>query len=324
MFSKATHNVQRLVSAAVYVYALTLTVYMGLRAIVPISLGGFDLIGVLMPIILIPSLLLLPLALLLRRWGIAALLIPPVLFFVLVYGTAFASHSVEDEMPDLTVLTFNSLAGNHDFEGIGALIREADADVVLLQEVSRYTTIALPDILADDYPYQSLHWDTTSRLGLGVFSRYPLLDEDYLAFQAQSSRLRFRVQISDQLVTIYTVHLANPFTQDSFYDSAARTSGVDDLLTMLDDAHDPLLVAGDFNMTDFSPDYQRMTETLIDSFRESGSGLGLTFPANSPFPLARIDYVFHSADMHSLRAEVVPSHAGSDHYPLRVELAFNR
>ena len=61
---------------------------------------------------------------------------------------------------------------------------------------------------------------------------------------------------------------------------------------------------------------------LIDSFAESGSGLGLTFPANSFIPLARIDYVFHSPDLHSLNAQVMPSNGGSDHYPVRVELAF--
>ena len=40
-------------------------------------------------------------------------------------------------------------------------------------------------------------------------------------------------------------------------------------------------------------------------------------------PLVRIDYVFHNADLISLKTEVVPNNNGSDHFPVRAELAFS-
>ena len=156
---------------------------------------------------------------------------------------------------------------------------------------------------------------------MGVYSRYPLIDEDFWAYQEQSSRLRFAVEVAGKRVTIYDVHLANPFGEATGYNPDQRPAGITDLLTMLAGETDPLIVAGDFNMPDATVDYSRMTAHLTDSFRESGYGLGLTFPTWSPAPLIRLDYVFHSADLRSLGAQVGTARGSSDHYPLSVELA---
>ncbi len=312
-----------LLSGCVYAYGLTLTVYLVVRFLTSIPLWWFDILGGLMPTLLIPSLGLLPLALLFRRRRMALVLILPLITFVVVYGADFAPYSAVDGSPDLTVMTFNKLGGNHNVDAITTVIRDSDPDVVLLQEVSRFTAIRLPPALANDYAYNSQHWDDISRLGLGVFSRYPLLADTFTTYQSQSSWLRLQIEVKGQLLTIYTVHLANPFTQDTLYDAEPRTDGVDQLLAVLADEHAPLIVAGDFNMTEVSADYRRMTEHLIDSFPESGSGLGLTFPADIFMPLARIDYVFHSPDIHSLNAQVMSSNGGSDHYPVRVELSLS-
>ena len=40
----------------------------------------------------------------------------------------------------------------------------------------------------------------------------------------------------------------------------------------------PILIAGDFNMTDQTDDYRRLTAKFSDTFREVGWGMGFTFP----------------------------------------------
>ncbi|MEO8397618.1 MAG: endonuclease/exonuclease/phosphatase family protein, partial [Chloroflexota bacterium] len=128
-----------------------------------------------------------------------------------------------------------------------------------------------------------------------------------------------QINLNDTLVTIYDVHLANPLIADDF-DPKAHGEGITALLDLLANESQPLIVAGDFNMTDASTDYGRMTENLVDSFRESGSGFGLTFPAWSPLLAVRLDYIFHSSDLRSLKTEVVSSSGESDHFPVRSEL----
>ena len=223
--------------------------------------------------------------------------------------------------PQLSVMTYNVLATNDDIDAIAQTIRASDADVVVLQEISQRIAQRLPRALADDYAYSSLHPSPVSRLGLGVYSRFPLISDDYLAYQTQSSRLRLQINIKGLLVTIYNVHLANPLTNQTV-DPQAHSEGITGLLDMLASEYNPLIVAGDFNMTDFSTDYGRMAERLVDSFHESGTGLGNTYPSWSPLPLARLDYVFHSSDMTSLTTQVMPSAGSSDHFPVRAELAF--
>src|SRR5439155_413232 len=53
-------------------------------------------------------------------------------------------------------------------------IREADADVVCLQELSRPNAEAFESELASEYPYQVLRADRARFGGMGVLSRYPI------------------------------------------------------------------------------------------------------------------------------------------------------
>ncbi len=177
----------------------------------------------------------------------------------------------------------------------------------------------------DSYPYHT-YYSGNGRGALWVLSKYPLLAEDFSAYAEDSTRLRFQIEIKGERLTFYNVHLVNPLVSDDGQltnRSAAHDLGVDRLIDRLKDEAAPLIVTGDFNMTEFNDGHRRMTEDLINSFRESGNGLGLTFPADSFSPLIRIDYVFHSPDLRSLNAQVLPSNGGSDHFPLRVELSLS-
>ena len=55
----------------------------------------------------------------------------------------------------------------------------------------------------------------------------------------------------------------------------------------------------------------------VDLWAEAGTGDGLTWPAVGPFE--RIDWVWHTPDMHAVDASV-PATTASDHLPLLVSL----
>lgn len=310
-----------MLSVCFYVYAIGLIVYGALRIFTWEALDIIRVLDTLMPLLLLPALILLPLNLLLRRFRIALLLLPAVIGFLLLYGGLFIPHAVAQDKPDLTVMTYNIKSGNHNMDAIASVIRASNADVIVLQEVSPHIFQKLPPTLVNDYAYSSLHPypEPNTRLGLGIYSRYPLLNQDFSVYQTQSSKLSFQINVNDTLVTIYDVHLANPLIAEDF-DPKAHGEGITALLDLLTSEANPLIVAGDFNMTDISTDYGRMTTHLSDSFRESGTGFGLTFPAWSPLLAVRLDYVFHSSGIRSLKTEVLPSSGNSDHLPVRAEL----
>ena len=59
---------------------------------------------------------------------------------------------------------------------------------------------------------------------------------------------------------------------------------------------------------------------MIDSFSEVGWGVGHTFyPPQLPFPIQRIDYVWHSEDFRATQA-YVGEDGGSDHLPIVAKL----
>ena len=312
-----------LLSVCFYTYPLGLIVYGALRLFSGETLDIIRVLDMLMPPLILPALVLLPLSLLLHRWRIALLLLPTVIGFLLLYGGLFLPRETVQSQPDLTVMTYNIRSGNHNIDAISQVIRNSDADVVVLQEVSQNLFQKLPPDLVHDYAYWSLepYPEPNTRLGLGVYSRYPLLNESFDVYQTQSSKLRFQIDVNGTRVTIYDVHLANPLVAGENFDPKAHGEGISALLDLLASETGPLIVAGDFNMTDASTDYGRMTTNLLDSFRDSGFGFGLTFPAWSPLLAVRLDYVFHSGNIRSLSAQVMPASGQSDHFPVRAALS---
>ena len=94
------------------------------------------------------------------------------------------------------------------------------------------------------------------------------------------------------------------------------------LLSRLETVDTPVIVIGDFNLTDQHSSYRAITNHLRDAHTESGWGMGFTaryVPLG--LPLWRIDYIFHSPQMMALRT-VLGEYGASDHRPVIAELAF--
>lgn len=59
----------------------------------------------------------------------------------------------------------------------------------------------------------------------------------------------------------------------------------------------PVIICGDFNDTPMSYTYNIFSSLYKDAFRNSSSGLGVTYAGK--VPAGRIDYIFHSKNIHS-------------------------
>jgi endonuclease/exonuclease/phosphatase family metal-dependent hydrolase len=83
---------------------------------------------------------------------------------------------------------------------------------------------------------------------------------------------------------------------------------------------DYMIVCGDFNDTPISYALRTIRGTLVDSFAESGNGLGITY--NQNFFWFRIDHILHSPNMKSYLTTVEKVRY-SDHYPVWCYLEMN-
>lgn len=255
--------------------------------------------------------------------------------------------SIDPDTPTFTLITYNFLDSNRDKDTSVAWLRQSNADVLLLEEISSRSTVASLDPLREVYPYEaSIQGDNR------ILSKYPFLEEDVVQLTSSiPMRLALRVVIAphNQPIALYSVHMwlpeegkANipvnlsrfpflsrmPFSMILSYNEKDRNANIRDILAHLATEPYPHIVAGDFNMSATSLIYSELDAVLDDAQRTAGNGIGMTWPVGNTLntnlrllpPLLRIDYVWYSAGLVAL-STLVGEPIGSDHLPMTVTMA---
>lgn len=263
-------------------------------------------------------------AIIFRRPHIILLMIIPILVFSINYLPMYFTREVKPpwDTEYLTLLTYNINLAPPNMVGIAQDIRTIDADIVAIQELTPDAVTVFEAELAEQYPYRAFH-PVDSFYGQGVMSKYPIIGDEF--WKIYLGHQRTQIDINGQVIRLYNVHPIHHILPFWGFDVSRRTDEVNFFLEKASHETIPILIAGDFNMTDQSADYQRVTASYHDSYKQVGYGMGTTFPAHIPFlpSLLRIDYVFHSSEFITLRADVLRSTGGSDHRPLVVQLALD-
>ncbi len=137
----------------------------------------------------------------------------------------------------LRVYSKNLWYRNNQLAALADDIRESDADVVMLQEVSdRNNTILAA--LADTYPHQHL-CRPSGWSGIAVLSRVPLAG---VVCSDRRALAAGRIMHDGRAVWVASVHLPWPYP----YENARAADAAYDRLVEMEDA--PVVMAGDFNI----------------------------------------------------------------------------
>jgi vancomycin resistance protein VanJ len=301
--------------AAAWLYASGLAALALLWAGQPAAPAWLALSNIFAPLLFAPLLPLAAAALLLRsRPMLPALLLPAALFAAL-FGRLFLPPGTAPEPgPRLRVATLNALYTNCDVAALAAALRSADADVVVLQELSPRVADGLRTQIGAAYPYQHLS-PHDSPAGMGIFSRLPLRPVFRRGFPGQLAQ----VEVDGTDVLLLNVHLPAPEWRRGF-STSRRDAAAPRLLAAIDQAPGPLVAAGDFNTAERERLYGALAARLTDAFRRTERGFGFTFPnggrmgpAPAPFPLVRLDYIWSGRGVAPLAARVDCRASGSDH-----------
>lgn len=299
------------------------------------DIGLIELFKTALLFTLIPAVVFFLVALLLRKRWLVALLVPAVVASAWYYGRYFISTPipVPDDAPRFSVLTFNTFTVRTEEEiaPILAIIREANPDIIALQELQHNGGAIISAALRDTYPYQALHWhETISNRGQGVYSKYPITADEFWRFTElplSHGNQRVTVEIAGTPVALYNVHPWPSFERyggttldpNSPQDQSHR-GAIRGILERADAETMPVLLVGDFNLSDQFVEYDLITSRYTDSYLYAGHDLGFT-SGFGPLRLLRVDYVFHSSEFISLDARVIGVSTPSDHLPLVVSLA---
>ena len=279
----------------------------------------------------------------------------PWLLFAGVYGSLFLPRPAhvqaalaQVEQPSgtaLRVMTFNVLEVNGRPDALAAVIRDASPDVLVVQELNPRQSQALDAALSREYPYRHLR-PAWSYNGVGTWSRYPILAEDRWADLQPAPRWQYtRVSVNGHPVHVVNLHLTAPrivwrrlpFVPGALPagqradDRRRQVALLAPRLHELAVSGEPVVVAGDLNMTDQAPEFRQLLGAgYADAYREAGWGFGLTFPAGPVAvffrrqvpaqPMVAIDHVLVSPGVDVRQIRVWPASGGSDHHPLVADL----
>jgi endonuclease/exonuclease/phosphatase (EEP) superfamily protein YafD len=261
-------------------------------------------------------------------------LLLPLFAFVAEYGAFFVVQAANEPGRPLRIMTWNVYFVNEEVEAAATAILKEQPDLVLIQELGMVLAHGLSDRLRTIYPYQALA-PSVRPDGFGIFSRHPFASAPQVNTQASAGRCQqVTILLDQQLVVILNTH---PHVPDmafqpvgslwlpTRFDTRLQDMAIHALLQRVGASQQPLLLVGDFNMTDRQPNYRRLRAQLSDAFGEGGRGLGLTFPADVKigplpfFPVLRLDYIFHSQAWQTRRAWTGQA-PGADHRYLVADL----
>jgi vancomycin resistance protein VanJ len=290
-----------------------------------------------------PAPLVLLMALLLRRRLLAISLGLVLMAGLIGHGWALVPKfpSAPTSAPRLRVMTFNTLFVSQNAAKTLNAIREANADVVSLQELNPIIANALQSELLSEYPHQVLH-PTWGSNGLGLIGRYPLsvLNPQGFNFEAWGDAPLFAsLNFNGQAITLINAHPAATSLGDLDWIEVSirsRDAQVTSLAEYAKTRTEPVIIAIDLNATPQNDPYRILSSVLVDSWSEAGWGLGHTFPGAAtpggsrptrrgrpivPMWLVRIDYVWHSHHFVAMDVATGPFDEQSDHQPLVATLA---
>jgi endonuclease/exonuclease/phosphatase (EEP) superfamily protein YafD len=218
--------------------------------------------------------------------------------------------------PTLRVLTINLLVGRADPEAVVARVRQADLDVLFVQELTidaqtRLKQAGLEDLL----PHAQVEHKDGGPRGSGIYSRFPLTEGTPLplTFACQPAAV---LELPDgQQVDLVCVHPRAPAMERGGSVQWRSELGVLPAPGKL-----PRLVAGDFNAT---PDHAAFRDILrrgyVDAAIQTGESLTRTWGRPRREPLLTLDHVLASRGCAVLACSV---HAipGSDHRAVYAEI----
>ncbi len=252
-----------------------------------------------------------------------AAVIAATLSHIFVIAQAYGKWPLVDEFNQpasrstLSVMNSNLYIGNRYFDHFTAVVNSTKPDIICLQELTLEWKPTLEKLKAQ-YPYQALY-PTAGYDGTGILSRYPIANQQLLAFHQDSfPMLLARVVTPAKSWTIATVHTSTPMMLERFNN---RTLEMRTLAKMASKFPSPAILCGDFNCVPWS---QYFIELEKDSgMRNSGRGFVPELSWNNDlwwFLRIPIDHMLVSKGVAVHEHKRLPP-VGSDHFPVFMRIS---
>jgi endonuclease/exonuclease/phosphatase (EEP) superfamily protein YafD len=151
-------------------------------------------------------------------------------------------------------------------------------------------------------------------------SRFPILNHSVKKYSEFGNMLvSVTLEIKDKIVLLYATHFPKPTYRQEFH---TRSMQFMSLAEEIKGQLTPVIVAGDFNATPYSPIFKKFLK--VSGLKDTRTGFGWlpSWPTFFPLLWLPIDHILVSPDIQVYRRDTGP-HIGSDHYPVFAELSIS-
>ncbi len=225
-----------------------------------------------------------------------------------------------------TVMSVNLLVSNRHTASILDEIRAAAPDVLLLQEYTEHWHAAMKEGIGAEYPFVAAVRREDS-FGIAIYSRRPFLqpvETDLPLGSADEPQIRAVIAIAETPVAFYNVHPLPPRNLSYFTEGRLQIA---DLAELVGAEQLPLVLSGDFNFTENSPQFDLLASLgLVETHELAGWGRGATWPVHAIFrwlPGLRLDRIFVSGGLTAIESRTGTGR-GSDHRPVIARIALRK
>ena len=210
----------------------------------------------------------------------------------------------------ITLMSANTLYGNYAPQELINTIDTVDPDILILQEMGA-SNQQKAAILWEKFPYVT---DTPNRgtKEVLVFSKFPFDSVEYIAFDTPwRAQAHVTFTVNGQSFKVIGVHPKAPMSAGRF---ERRNIELQKLAAEAASVQTPIIVAGDMNITPWTPIFHRFLNESNLSDSRKRNGLNFTWAPHDVPLLIPIDQIlYRNVDMHSFTSG---PYTGSDHRPV--------
>lgn len=229
------------------------------------------------------------------------------------------------EATAIDLVVANVFVHNKTPEAAARQLVECGADVVIVNESSAGFMAWFDEVGGDEaYPFRITDPSDTGEYAVTVASRLALGPGSGIR---DFGRLRLAVAAVEQdgePVWIVATHLAATLELGGV---KVWKEQIRELSHVIPTLPRPFVIAGDFNMTRYRPEFHRLLKLgMSDAFDELGAGLSRSMkvaasgPLSAIAPVARLDHALVDRSLVPLSVQNLRA-CGSDHLPYRLRLA---
>ncbi len=259
-------------------------------------------------------------ALVVRAWPAAVVLV----VVAVVHGWAIrdlwlgGTDAGAAEGTALRLASANVLRSNPTPQAVVDWVRAADADLVMLVEAQTEDWREALAAIGELYPHRAPEgWSDGAPVVL--FSRHPIVERRTVQpLPGRRPYLLAEVAVNGHSATVAGVHPASPSPRDGS-DSRRRNLELDYIARSLQGADQPVLVAGDFNTTPWSPHFRDLLDAADLRLAAAGHGHIGTWPRSLWPARIPIDHILVKGPVAVADFTRGPA-IGSDHFPIIADL----